>query len=331
MAFRSTALVNKNLINMKEIEERVEKAKRQKKIFMIIGGEYEIIRQSLLAREWIEKVTERQLSLLNPTSEASMLALAARNHPHHFIWQPRTRPVQNAGNVTPYVSSIIRKPPLNFTSKDGLENIVKNYRWFHEDDLTELSCQRSHILVDKTSRNEFSEDFRRTAFTSFMLFLHEHLDFETLFTASEEAISTECIDFTCQKVDLIIRMENHDDIETSNLFDVCSKFPRRQNEFLNQIRKIKNGTKKFILEGDTDVIACKSKVSECAKKILNQWPYMKYDGYNNIWIMKPIGHSSGNGVQAMDNEEKILKESRESRSSFVVQKYIGKQLSPKNS
>lgn len=307
---------------MKDIEDRVEKARRQRKIFMVFG--HETLRQSLLARDWIEKFTERQISLLKPMTDQSMLALLARNQPHHFIWQPKSRPIANVGSVVPYMNTIIRQSPLDFTAKDGLVNIERNYRWFHSEGLTDLCCQRSHVIADKVSRDEFSEDFRRTVFTSFMIFLHEHLDIESLFSTSDDAVTTEVVDFTCKKLDLLTKVDNHDDIDTNHFFDFNSKYPLKQNDFLNQIRQIKNGTKKFKWESHLGIEVIKAQASTCVEKILNQWPFIKYDGYFNIWIMKPIGHSSGHGVTLMNSEEKIFNESRASLSNFVVQKYIGK-------
>lgn len=323
MAYRSTFLAAGNQINMKEIEKKVEKAKREKKIFMILGG-HEIVRQCLISRGWIEKMTDHRLSLMKPGTEQSLLALKARDLPHHFIMQPKSRPVPNFGSVVPYVNTVIRRPPMNFTDKDGLENIARSYRWFHQDDLTGLSCQRAHIVVDKASRDEFSQDFLRTAFTSFLFFLHEHDDFEALFSTSDKAIPTDCIDFACQKIDLLIKIENHADIDSSNLFDITSRAPKKQDEFLTQIRQIKNGTKKFIWKSTSACEALQAKIAERVAKILEQWPFMKYDGYRNVWIMKPLGHSCGNGVIVMNNEENILKETKVSSSKFLVQKYVGK-------
>lgn len=323
MAHRSTALPSKNSLSMKALEEKVKEARKDHKIFMVLGG-FIGLRESLLNRGWIEKIPDSQLSLVPTTTERGMLALMVKNLPFHFIWQPHSRPIQSLANSNPVINSIFRRPPLNFTAKDGINNCALNYRWYHEDDLTDLTCQRTHVLLDKATKEEFSEDFRRTAFTSFLIFLNDRGDFAELFSTDALGISSDCIDFAIQKIELDIKLKNHEDLDTSHLFDVCAKFPRNQRDFLTSIRQIKNGSKKFKYQSDFLVEVCRAQVHNCVEEIMNQWPHLKYDGYNNMWIMKPIGQSSGNGVTVMDNEERILIAAQtSSKSNFVVQKYVG--------
>jgi hypothetical protein len=57
MAFRSVKLTQQQDLNMKRIEEKVRKAKAEKKIFIMMG-KYEAIRKGLIDRGWLEKVLE---------------------------------------------------------------------------------------------------------------------------------------------------------------------------------------------------------------------------------------------------------------------------------
>lgn len=309
---------------MTEMEEKIRQAKKDKKIFTIVSG-YEPLRQSLMNRGWIEKVPDPQLMLITPTTERYILALFLKNQPFHLIWQPHSRPIENAHNGMPLINSIVREPNFNFTSKDGLNNIALNFHWYHIEGLTNLSYQRSHVMLDKNARDEFIEDFRRTAFTSFLMFLDKNeKDFESFFTNDDEAITTDCVEFSVQKIHLLIKLENHDDLDTSNLFDVCAKFPKHQKEMLNNIGQIKNGTKKFQFQSNFLIDVCKSQVKECVEAMLKQWPHLKYDGFNNVWILKPIGQSSGYGVTVMNAEEQILQAARSwSSKTLIAQKYLG--------
>ena len=325
MSFRSAVLTNSKQFNMTDLEEKIRKAKKEKKIFIIFGG-FEPLRQSLLSRGWIEKIPEQQLLLIPPTSENFFLAWLLKDEPFHFIWQNRNRPVKNVHqNVVPLQASIIRDPLFEFTSKDGLNKCVEQYRWHHVDGLTDINYQRSYILLDKTSREEFVEDFKRTAFTSFLVFLNKDRKFSTLFTTDDNGISTECVEFAIKKIELDIKMENHEDLDTSHLFDVCAKIPKNQKEILSNIRQIMTGHKKFKFENDFMMEVCKAQVQSCVEKLMTRWPHLKYDGHLNVWIIKPIGQSMGNGVVAMNSEEKILRESQSLPSkTFIVQKYVGK-------
>jgi hypothetical protein len=204
-----------------------------------------------------------------------------------------------------------------------------NFRWNHVEGLTDLSFQRSHVLLDKTAKEELYEDFRQTAITSFIMFLNDAgEDFSSLFTSDGDGVSTECLEFAIQKVELMIKTAEHEDLDTTQLFDICAKFPQNQKEFLKNIRKIINRTRKFNLETNFLMEMCKSQVDECAEKISTRWPHLRYDGFKNIWIMKPLGQSSGFGVTVVDCEDAIRQTELASSMKFVVQKYIGESMDP---
>lgn len=321
MSYRSTIV--EHFVSTKDLEEKVKKAKNEKKIFIVVEG-YEPLRQSLLARGWIEKVPDDKIALIPSTSEKFVTAMMLKNFPFYFIWQPRSRPIKNFFDVAPYTNSIIRQRFLDFTAKDGLQNCAENYRWHHIEGVTELNYQRSHTLVDKTSRDEFSEDFRKTAVISFILYLDDPENiFDLFFSNDELGLSTDCIEFAIRKVEMHAKMDEHEDIDTSFVQDVCGKFLRNQKVFLRQIRQFLNGTKKFNCENSALVGAWKSLIHDCAELIRKKWPNLIYDGYKNIWIMKPIGSSSGWGVKVMNDEETILTTAQTSQHKFIVQKYIG--------
>lgn len=324
MAYRSATLTKQTNFNKKDLNQKVRKARKEKKIFLVLGG-YERLRQSLIARGWIERIPEDRMLFVPPNSERYALALLLKNFPCFFFWQPRFRPVDNLRSGKPLVGTILRESNLNFTSKEGLNNCALNHHWYHIPRLTDLNYQRSHVLSDNASKEEFSRDFKRTAFTNFIMFLKDNSeDFQSLFTPADSGIPIVCVELAIKQIELFIAVDNSDDLDTSRPIDLYVKRPKDQAEMLTSIRQIINGSRRFKLESDSLINSCLSQVLECAEKITDQWPHVKYDGYHNIWIMKPIGQSSGYGVTVMKSEEKVLSEVREySSKPFIVQKYIG--------
>jgi hypothetical protein len=321
MSYRS-ASIERNF-DLNELEEKVKKAKIEKKIFIVLEG-YEPLRQSLLARGWLEKVPDEKLALIPSTSEKFVTALMMKNLPFYFVWQSRKRPIKNLHNHAPFTNTIIRLRHLDFTAKDGLQNCVENYKWHHVEGVTELNYQRSHVLDDKVARDEFSEDYRRTAVTSFILFLDSpDTNFELLFSCDEFGLPTDCIKFAILKIEAQAEIDQHENIDTSLALDIYTKSPKNFKEPLSQIRQITNGTRKFKFESFALMEAWKQLVRDCAELVRNTWPLLKYDGYRNIWILKPIGSSSGWGVKVMNNEEMILTTAQTSQPKCIVQKYIG--------
>lgn len=311
---------------MKEIDEKVKQARNEKKIFMILNG-YEPLRQSLLTRDWIEKVPDGNLALISSINERFAVALLLKNHPFHFVWQPRSRPMKNYHQgVRPFINSIMRERSFDFTTKDGLNNCVANFKWHHVDGLTDLTYQRAFVLSEKEEKQEFADEFRRTSFTSFITFLDDAGEnFESLFIDdADESIETDCVEFAIQKIELIIKLSEHEDIDTNDLFNKAAKFPSRQSQFLEQMRQVINGTKQFRFVSSVEVETCKKHVRECAENIRHQWPGSKYDGYKNVWIMKPIGQSSGYGVTVMNSHEKIIKTAQFASMKYMAQKYVGR-------
>lgn len=311
-------------INFKELQEKAQKAKEEKKIFTIFG--HETIRKSLLIRGWIEKFTDKQILYVKPGTERFLLHHMVKAAATYFIWKPKYLEIPNVFNPCPCMNSIHRERILDFTTKDGLINCCNNIHWHTTDGVSNVNYQRSHYLIDKCNKDEFSDDFKQTFVTGFLAFLNDHKDFNSLFTMSGE-LSIDCLQFALLKIELAIKKKQHDDIDTSRLFDICVKNPKNQKEMFHQMQLIINGAKKFNYEGNFSIETMKSKVKHLVVDIIEQWPNSIYDGHNNIWILKPVGYSCGSGIILMNNEEKILNHIQNlAASKFVVQKYIEKPL-----
>lgn len=233
------AIINlKYAIGMKELQDKIKKAKSDKKIF-VLTLRYEAIRQGLLMRNWLEKVMDDKIGYVN--SDRLKIAMFLKNTPYNFIWQSRWRLIKHAENEKPFLNSIMRQPQFDFTRKDGFTTLAGAFHWNYVEDFTDLQYQRSHVLNDRSSKENFLEDFRCTAFTSFILFLNDHEDIRYLFTNTGE-FDMECVEFSIQKVELLLKFDDHDDLDTSSLFDVCARFPKNQRATLEKIKLITNGT-----------------------------------------------------------------------------------------
>lgn len=222
---------------MKQLQDKVKKAKADKKIFVLIMR-YDAIRRGLIMRDWVEKVTDDQLN--QAKSDRLSISLLLKNISPNFIFQPRWRPIKPDNDEKPFINSIWRAAQSDFTRKDGLDSIARSFHWNYVEDLTDLQYQRSHILSDRLSKDEFFDDFRCTIFTSFILFLHNHEDIRLLFSSTGE-YDMDCVDFSLQKVEMMLKFHDHENIDTSSLFDVCVKFPKNQKSSLEKIKLITNG------------------------------------------------------------------------------------------
>lgn len=230
---------SQNLIGLKELQAKVKKANLEKKVF-ILTLRYEAIRQGLLARNWLEKIADEQFGYVTPGSDRLKTALLLKNSPFNFIWQSRNRVIKPLDNSKPFINSIWRQRQFDFTTKDGLTSLANSFHWNYIEGVIDLQYQRTHVLSDKISRDEFFEDFGCTFFTSFILFLDNHDDIRLLFSKSGD-YDMECVDFAIQKIDLLLKYKDHDDIDASSLFDVCARFPKNQKATMDKIKMITNG------------------------------------------------------------------------------------------
>ena len=91
-----------------------------------------------------------------------------------------------------------------------------------------------------------------------------------------------------------------------------------------QFDLVMNHEVKFKLESQTPVEKLKSMVKLIMVDVNKFFPSVKYDGYRNVWIVKPTNRSCGYGIVVMDNEERILEFiSKHEEHKYLVQKYIG--------
>lgn len=314
-----------NEITYKHLDKKIRDAKTAKKIFSVLQNGYGPIRQSLLQRGWLEKVPPEKLKyIMGGSMESYMIANMLKNAPVHFIWQPKSRPTKLPAVDPPtLVNSIYRRYDLDFTSKEGLIHLKENMGWYTIENFSDLNVPRTYLLSDREGKESFVRDFKRTKFISFVLFLAGKKNFQSFFTDADDGISTNIIDTALAKVDVLLRIKNHDDIDAHYLKETFDRLPLGRDMKETNMKKIISNAKKFKMQSEKKINEFEKLIKESAEKILEYWPERDYDGFKNLWIVKKVGASCGFGVTLHSDIRDMLKVARmNGNAKYIVQKYI---------
>lgn len=284
----------------KALEAKAHTAINSKKVFSVVGG-FEVIRRSLLARGWIEKVLEipahkvavdeKMISETTTNFNTARIVLSqlVKQSPVYFIWQPKY--FDSPLNINfPLRNRINRLRTSDFTLKEGLHNLAENIQWHIIEDISELNYPRSFLLMDMYHRDYFLQEFRRTMITSFLFFLNDYENLDHLF--SEDASVPIDLIYNCiQRVEFSIKVKQHlsvdSDKATSN--SIFNELAKQIDLVVNQRKKIKypEYMHSFSME------KLKTNIKIAVAEIHVYWPDSKHDGHRNIWILKPINKSRG--------------------------------------
>lgn len=309
------------------LETKARIAINQKKIFTIIGF-YDVVRNALLERGWIEKFPDCNVPkitsdhILKEANDGNMaermiLSQMTRNTPSYFIWQPKHY-AQAFQIYYPYRNRINRLKSSDFTLKEGLNNLVENIHWSIIEHFTEINYPRTY-MIDRYNQEAFVNDFKLTYSTNFIAFLNTARNFSDFF-CEDGNISTECIHFAMQRIDFAIKVKEHFFIDTNKSFNFF-----RQDEMHDQFDLVMNYKYKFKLESVQKMEKLKKAIEITADNIFEHWPNRMFDGFKNIWILKPSNKSRGYGIVVMDNDSRIMEYvQRHTENKYLVQKYIGK-------
>lgn len=322
-----------NCVIFKELEARAYQAINDKKIFTVLGG-FEVIRESLLSRGWIEKILDIQSNkysvdekIISDTVSCSnatriVLSQLAKHSPVYFIWQPKYFDGISININYPFRNRINRLRTSDFTLKEGLHNLVENIQWHIIEDVSELNYPRSYLLMDPYQRDTFIQEFQKTMITSFLFFLNDTEDFDRLF--SEKAVVSIDLIYNCiRRVEHYIKVKQHLCIDfEKNINNLVFKDLAKQIDLVvNQRQKIRYP--EYIHNFSMEKL--KTTIRICVAEIHVNWPESKYDGYKNIWILKPINKSRGYGVILMKDIEAICDHvNMHTENKYIIQKYCGK-------
>lgn len=315
------------------LEQRAHTAINSKKIFTVIGG-FEVIKQSLMQRGWIERLLDfpsRKVTVdektIAQTSECfdmqrTVLSQLVRSSPIYFIWQPKYFDGIPLNISYPFRNRVNRLRTFDFTLKEGLHNIAENIQWHIIENVSELNYPRSYLLMDLYQRDYFLQEYRRTLITSFLVFLNDFEHLKDLFS-DDGQISIELIYNCIQKVEYQIKVKQNVYIDSEKLINSVTF-----TEMSKQIEQITTFRKRFrITDYGFSIDKLKTNIKIVVAEIHIYWPDSKYDGHKNIWILKPINKSRGYGVVLMKDPDKMFEHvQRHTENKYIVQKYVERPL-----
>lgn len=317
----------------KELEGKAHQAINSKKVFTVVGG-FDAIRHSMLLRGWIEKILDFQANksvvdekMISETvtcfdTRRVVLSHLVKQSPVYFIWQPKHFDGIQLNINYPLRNRVNRLRTSDFTLKEGLHNLAENIQWHIIEDVSELNYPRSFLLMDLYQRDYFMQEFRRTMITSFLFFLNDYENFDRLFS-TESSIPIDLIYNCIQRVEYNIKVKQHlcIDLEKTTSTTAFNELAKQIDQVVNLGKKIRypEYMHGFSME------KLKTNIKIAVAEIHVYWPESKYDGYRNIWILKPINKSRGYGVVLMRDIEKICDHViRHTENKYIVQKYCGK-------
>lgn len=320
----------------KALESKAHEAINGKKIFTIIGG-YDILRQSLVGRGWIEKlldievnrcvVNEKLISQAGEDYDAKRMVLShlVKSSPTYFIWQPKHFDGIPYNVNYPFRNRINRMRTFDFTVKEGLHNLAENIQWHIIEDLTELNYPRSYLLMDHYQREHFLNEFRRSLISCFLNYCNDYFD---IIFSKNGPVSSELIFNSLHRMEQYIKIKQDFYIDSDKMSHNMTFA-----ELTKDIHYVVHLDKKIRYPEYYDNVAMdklKATIEATALEITANWPDSKYDGHNNIWILKPINRSRGIGVVLMRDVEKMFDHViRHNENKYIVQKYVGKKSKKK--
>ncbi|XP_023290944.2 tubulin glycylase 3B isoform X1 [Lucilia cuprina] len=316
---------------------KVIDAYRNRRIFTIFGN-YNTIRRSLLKRGWLEKLAPGRHNKLQGLSEEVLLQHARRgndyeavaiskiiNHlPAFFVWQPKAQRDLYM-DVHPYRNRIRRTHAMDFSTKVGLIGCAEQQHWFHQDGVAGMLYPRFFRLgANQEEQMAFTDEFRITQCASLLRYLLRHLEnHKDIIDYEKGTICPTIVHFALARV-----KRQLDDWDNIGLLDIeQSQVPEEEwNSFLDDSSKVINGKQKIkcTYRELTEFIKTSTNL---LTRMEEKHPDRKWDGYKNLWILKPGYQSRGLGIVIRNSLNEILSWcTNHTNRRYIVQKYIEQPL-----
>ncbi|GLG95755.1 Tubulin glycylase 3A [Gryllus bimaculatus] len=272
------------------LKERVERAIRERKIF-VIHGCFPSIREALKSRGWMEKLECKVVRPLVPNgrtspdvtppvfspheTEASIVSHLMKEAQANFVWNLRSDCADYWVNA----------------NKDmivGLCNYMKQIHWFCEDGVSHTLFPRCYNICQEEELSAFIQDFRMTACIGLIKWVVIRFDKlgEGGVRSPQGKIPISCVQFALRRCSEYVSSRTHEDIDVDDSYNIV--WEHQWDQFLTWYYRI-----------------------------------LQLDGYLNTWIMKPGNRCRGRGIQLVQRLEHVLAKvspavMKESR--YVVQK-----------
>ncbi|XP_045690709.1 protein monoglycylase TTLL8 [Phyllostomus hastatus] len=353
-------------------KQLTEKAIKEKKIFCIYGH-YPVIRAALRRKGWVEKklhllprLTATRLPRVSAEGKRTegkenqdvavgetddihdMMSRLVRNETPYFLWTIKKDAVDYHSLSGDQALNHYGKT-ASFTTKIGLCLNMRNLPWYVQDN-PETFFPRCYGLCSDSEKQEFLDDFRRTAASSILKWVvsQQHCfrgkaqsrraagaaaaaaagdsDPSSQKGAAADdpgptGLSGQLVDTACRVCQAYLGQLEHEDIDVSE--DAAQGLTEEEWQEL---------TRQYysLIHGDAVISDPRSHLSRC-QALLNRIsavsPQTEIDGLRNIWIVKPAAKSRGRDIVCMDRVEDVLElvaadhlPAKDNR--WVVQKYI---------
>ncbi|XP_044752712.1 tubulin glycylase 3A-like isoform X2 [Coccinella septempunctata] len=338
-----------------QLKKMVENAATNGKIFTIRGN-WNVIRQQLVKREWMEKVEVPEKDKTNMCARIRGISSTASdelmgNLPLKQDWESPSAYAEKCEKLI--TARLLQRIEANFfwsvkrdqfdqkqranpnrllnrfsrslfASKEGLALLLQNYYWFTEPDVATVNFPRCFVLGFPEHFNHFVDNFRMTAAISLLKYVVHTYDttkFKYSVEMSDGKIPISSLKFAIDRCLEYIASQKHLDIDR----DFARVTQQEWNNFINDYYSIVHNGEKFKTLPDTPILTIVSQAKTILKDVAKYWTEFETDGFRNIWILKPGNKCRGRGiilVKYLKEVEKIMN----LKLKYVVQKYIERPL-----
>ncbi|CAG9767548.1 unnamed protein product [Ceutorhynchus assimilis] len=335
------------------IRDEVDKAIKQKKTFTIRGS-FGVVRRALLSRGWVEKfhTTYRQrlnqelkkyqqytvpelVDMLRNKELAGLIkkiikSKLLKDNQVDFYWDTRFDAFKECPDkIKLTLINKFRRESSSYTSKQGLCQTSREAHWFHIPGIAKINHPRCYTLTKGGDTRYFLNDFGLTASTALLKWVVRNNDTGgSKIVSNTGKIPMKTFDFAIAECYKFIKKHKHQDIDEV----IRDALEVEWKEFLEQFHKAVHVGHHFKLSDKVpDEYAEAQNMVRKSTYLLNQlreyMPCMDMDGHMNIWILKPINSSRGEGIHICRTLELILEVLRKNPTRrYVVQKYIERPL-----
>ncbi|XP_077299430.1 tubulin glycylase 3A-like [Arctopsyche grandis] len=313
--------LRRNRVKYQHLKQLANNAIAVKKVFSL-QGQCAAIKDSLIERNWVQKLTVDQSTRLrqcqitdenelNSTLESILISEILHNTSPNLLWYSVFRNFSNIFHSDQTINRICMSD-YDFSTKSGLCKSFENKQWCCVKGISNINIPRSYIL-DNDSVEEFEYDYKFTACTSLLKwFAGEHVHY----TEGMTIVPFDNLQFAMDKCICYLNSKEHFDIDKSDEFELGD-----WSTFLENFNDLTHGIKQLNME-NINYLHYKILIYKILNKIKKYNPQHYCEGIFNLWIVKPEYGSLGRGITIKSNLNEIFENIKTSAYKYVVQKYI---------
>uniref|UniRef100_A0A336L265 CSON002728 protein n=1 Tax=Culicoides sonorensis TaxID=179676 RepID=A0A336L265_CULSO len=311
----------------------VRKAIDEKKIFRITARNTLIkLKAELLNRGFIENVVISPQSIYYRMSvktlldgarsgnefEDALISKLLANHKPNFLWAPvghyHVHATANQLNRIEFTGT-------NIITKLGIcEHVKKINKQMGKGMI--VNIPRMYELTDDADLAKFQKDFNWSIVVGLISFLHDQGNIEKWFSTRHYQVELSGVLYAIDCVNNAIKAIEAGHLEHGEIDD--SYFNTYQWRVILKTHKALVKQRGRIHGSCEIALDVAQKIRGIMQYIKYYWPQHKYDGYNNVWILKPGCANRGEGIIITDEFRRLRRQIRNDpkHRKYVVQKYV---------